>query len=156
MGKTRFTAKVKAFIAAYEGNVADAAASAGVSVRHAYRILKNPAIIEKIKETQGSEFGYLSENIADRNERLEFLTAVVRGDHTDIRVDKDGCKTEVPASLKTRLKALELLGKAHCDYSDKIIHEGGEKPIEHRVNSQDLKDRIQNLVESEPEFSFLE
>jgi hypothetical protein len=149
------TEKQKKFIDHYSGNASEAAAAAGITIQHAYTLLSHPDIQKRLRDKVTPEMSSLTLPVADRDERLQFLTAVVRGDHTDIHTDKDGCESEVKATLKTRLKALELLGKAHCDFSEKRVIEGGDKPVEHRVNSRDLDDRIKNLIKSEPEFDFL-
>ena len=64
---------------------------------------------------------------------------------------KDGIHEGAISNLKleSKLKALELLGKHMSMFSDKLKLEPGDKPIEHvhKVESVDLKERIQQIVE---------
>lgn len=53
-------------------------------------------------------------HIADRNERMAMWTETM--------FDPD-------QPMKERLKASELLGKANCDFSEKKVLEGGDKPV---------------------------
>lgn len=62
--------------------------------------------------------------IADQNEVLKYLTAVMRGDHTEqtpIFIG-DGIQkiTDIDVSAKDRLKAAELLGKRYSLFTDKV------------------------------------
>lgn len=49
--------------------------------------------------------------VADRQELLQFTTAVLRGEIKSVVLDRDGNPIELPAQLKDRLKSLELLAK---------------------------------------------
>ncbi len=52
-----------------------------------------------------------AEKIAGREEVLEFLTRLLRGEIKQSNLNKDGSLSEVEPGLKERLKAAELLGK---------------------------------------------
>ena len=49
--------------------------------------------------------------IATRQELQQFATSVVRGEIKSVALDRDGNPIELPAQLKDRLKALELLSR---------------------------------------------
>lgn len=49
--------------------------------------------------------------VADRQELLQFTTAVLRGEIKSVVLGRDGNPIELPAQLKDRLKSLELLAK---------------------------------------------
>ena len=65
-----------------------------------------------------------NENTADAQEVLEYLTAVMRGKHTEqtLRLVGDGMQeiTDIEVAAKERLKAAELLGKVHMMFTDKV------------------------------------
>ena len=84
-----------------------------------------------------------SEKVADAKEVMEYLTSVMRGEHTEevvvveghgdgfssaTRIDKDVC-------AKDRLKAAELLGKRYGIFTDKVNLE-----VEPVVIVNDLKE----------------
>lgn len=49
--------------------------------------------------------------VASRQELQQFATAVMRGEVKSVVLDRDGNPIELPAQLKDRLKALELLSR---------------------------------------------
>lgn len=65
-----------------------------------------------------------NEKTADAQEVLEYLTAVMRGQHTEqtLQLIGDGVQkiADIDVSAKERLKAAELLGKRYGLYTDKI------------------------------------
>lgn len=65
-----------------------------------------------------------SEKSADAQEVLEYLTSVMRGEHTEpiLRLDKEGgqCIEYVPVSERDRLKAAELIGKRYGMFDRRI------------------------------------
>lgn len=69
-----------------------------------------------------------SELIADQNEVLRYLTAVMRGESTSEEIIVEGIgdgrskarKLEKTPSEKDRLKAAELIGKRYGLFTDKI------------------------------------
>jgi phage terminase small subunit len=105
------TPKQAKFVAAYEGNGAEAARKAGYKAKRldqaAYEILRNPEVAAAIQARSKSEASSL---VADRAERQRFWTEVLR----------DGSQ-----ELRDRLKASELLGKSQADFLDRVEHQGG-------------------------------
>ena len=99
----------QAFIDNYTGNATEAARLAGYSEATAYssgqRLLKQPQIAEAIRTREQER---QAPNIANREQRLVFWTAVMR--------DPD-------ESTRDRLRASELLAKAQGDFLIKIAEE---------------------------------
>lgn len=64
-----------------------------------------------------------SERVADQQEVMEYLTAVMRGEHTEetLRGIGEGAQTidDIDVSAKDRIKAAELLGKRYRMWIDK-------------------------------------
>lgn len=107
------------------GNATQAAIEAGYSKKTAKAIgaenLAKPylrAYIDEILEAQANE------RQADAAEVLEYLTAVMRGEHTEETLIGLGegaqGKTSIEVGAKDRLKAAELLGKRHALFTDKV------------------------------------
>ncbi len=103
------THKQQVFIDNYSGNATEAAKLAGYSEATAYssgqRLLKQPQIAEAIRAREQER---QAPNIANREQRLAFWTAVMR--------DPD-------ESTRDRLRASELLAKAQGDFLIKIAEE---------------------------------
>jgi len=103
------THKQQAFIENYTGNATEAAKLAGYSEATAYslgqRLLKQPQIAEAIRAREQER---QAPNIANREQRLAFWTAVMR--------DPD-------ETTRDRLRASELLAKAQGDFLIKIAEE---------------------------------
>jgi len=103
------TQKQQAFIECYSGNATEAAKLAGYSEATAYsqgqRLLKQPEIAEAIRAREQER---QAANIADREQRFAFWTAVMRDNNE---------------STRDRLKASELLAKAQGDFLIKIAEE---------------------------------
>ena len=55
---------------------------------------------------------------------MEYLTAVMRGEHTEqtLRLTGDGvqCVTDIDVSARERLKAAELIGKRYGMFKDNV------------------------------------
>lgn len=129
------TDKQKRFCDEYliDCNATQAAIRAGYSPKTAYSIgeenLKKPElktyIDERLKQLR-------SEKIADAQEVLEYLTSVMRGEHTEqvLRLDGDG--VQVVNSIQTpthdKLKAAELIGKRYGLFKD-AVDLGGAVPV---------------------------
>ena len=115
MPRQKLTSRQRKFVALYEGNATKAATLAGFSKKTAYsqgqRLLKNVEIIKALQEREKKETGPL---IADRIERQEFWTSVLRGKIGKVRKVK----------MNDRLKASELLGKSEADFTEKVLHKG--------------------------------
>ncbi|PYE51049.1 terminase small subunit [Deinococcus yavapaiensis] len=84
------------------------------------RLLKKRKVQDRLRElaTQAEQAG-----VATAHERQRFWTSVMRGEVLDHDLFFGEVKPR-PASLKDRLKAAELLGKAHGDFIDRIEHSG--------------------------------
>lgn len=132
MGK--MTAKQRRFCDEYliDLNATQAAIRAGYSKKTAYAIgnenLMKPELkkyIEKRMEEKESEL------IADQNEVLKYLTAVMRGQtQAEVVVVEgtgEGCSEartmQKAPDEKERLKAAELLGKRYGLYTDRVEQE---------------------------------
>lgn len=106
-------------------NATQAAIRAGYSPKTAYSIgeenLKKPELKAYIDE----QLELLhSKRTADAQEVLEYLTSVMRGEHTEqtLQLVGDGVQTitDIDVSAKERLKAAELIGKRYGIFKDNI------------------------------------
>ena len=123
----KFTPKQRRFVQEYLIclNATEAAKRAGYSENVASAIgfenLKKPKIKQLIDETLES---IATEKVASITEILEFLTSVMRGEHTEqtLRLVGDGVQdiSDIYVSAKERLKAAELLGKRYGLFKDNI------------------------------------
>ena len=130
----KMTAKQQRFCDEYliDLNVTQAAIRAGYSQKTAYAIgqenLKKPIIKEYIEKRMAEKEAEL---IADQNEVMKYLTAVMRGQSRSsvVVVENTGDFMSVAREMekapdeKERLKAAELLGKAHMLFTDKVQQE---------------------------------
>ena len=122
----QLTLKQKKFADEYivSGNATESAIKAGYSKKTANRIgsenlskldIKN-YIDERLKEIE-------SEKIADQQEVLKYLSAVMRGEMTEQTLKSVGDSgqviTEIDVGAKDRIKAAELLGKRYRLWTDK-------------------------------------
>lgn len=110
-------------------NAEAAAVRAGYSPRYArgnaYKLVAKSGIKEYIEKRMAEKE---SELIADQNEGLRYLTAVMRGESTSEEIIVEGIgdgrskarKLEKTPSEKDRLKAAELIGKRYGLFTDKI------------------------------------
>lgn len=117
----RLTDKQQRFIEAYLGearmNASAAARIAGYAVRQSgWEILSNPVIRARIDER------LLAESMSGA-EVLHELTDVARAewrDFIEVRADQYGRKVIARMDLGSKVKALELIGKAHKLFTDKM------------------------------------
>lgn len=83
------------------------------------------------------------EKTADAKEVMEYLTSVMRGEHSDevLRLIGDGVqvKDSLNAATKDRLRAAELLGKRYGLFTDKL-NISGEAPVIIIDDLDDLED----------------
>ena len=123
----RLTKKQKRFADEYlvDCNATQAAIRTGYSEKTAYsqgqRMLKNVEVRGYID----AQLALLhSERTADAQEVIEYLTAVMRGEHKEqtLRLIGEGVQeiADIDVSAKERLKAAELLGKRHGLFTDKV------------------------------------
>lgn len=123
----KMTPKQKLFCDEYliDLNATQAAIRSGYSKKTARKIgqenLTKPVIKQYIAQRMAEKE---SELIADQDEVLKYLTAVMRGKSTAsvLARNKLGCDVIIkkPPDEKERLKAAELLGKRYGLYTDKI------------------------------------
>ena len=124
------TAKQQTFVDVHNGNTTEAAEIAGISRGYASRLMMDVAkrstepaalaVQTAIKErNKGKNDGL----IADREERQEFWTKILRGELTDVVV-LDGVELDCRESqLVIRMKASELLGKSELDFGERHLDE---------------------------------
>ncbi len=106
-------------------NAKQAAIRAGYSEKTAYSIgnenLKKPELKAYIDEQLERLH---NEKTADSKEVLEYLTAVMRGEHREqtLQLIGEGVQkiTDIDVSAKERLKAAELIGKRYGMFKDNI------------------------------------
>ncbi|WP_416308940.1 terminase small subunit [Streptococcus infantarius] len=107
------------------GNAYQSAITAGYSENYAkgnvVKLLENVSvksyIDEKLAELQ-------SQKVADQQEVMEYLTAVMRGEKTEplLVLDGEGTQKVINAvpPVQARTKAAELLGKRYRLFTDKV------------------------------------
>ncbi len=106
-------------------NAKQAAIRAGYSEKTAYSIanenLKKPELKAYIDEQLERLH---NEKTADSQEVLEYLTAVMRGEHREqtLQLIGEGVQkiTDIDVSAKERLKAAELIGKRYGMFKDNV------------------------------------
>lgn len=122
----KLTLKQKKFADEYiiSGNATQSAIKAGYKEKTAYKTgaenLRKPQIKiyidERLKEIE-------SDKIADQQEVLKYLSAVMRGEMTEQTLKSVGESgqviTEIDVGAKDRIKAAELLGKRYRLWTDK-------------------------------------
>lgn len=131
MAEKKLTAKQKRFCDEYliDMNITQAAIRAGYSKKTAYAIgqenLKKPTLKEYIEKRMAEKEAEL---VADQAEVMKYLTSVLRGNsESEIVVIEgvgEGCSEartmRKAPDEKERLKAAELLGRAHMMFTDKV------------------------------------
>lgn len=88
--------------------------------REASLLMKNPKISQRHKELGAKTLG---ESIMTAQERLEFLSKIVREEEkekTITIVDGEEAIIERPADLNTKMKAVDLMNKMQGEYVQKI------------------------------------
>ena len=122
----KLTLKQKKFADEYiiSGNVYKSALNAGYSENYAkgnsVKLLENVSVKSYIDERLAQ---LESEKIADQQEVLKYLSAVMRGEMTEQTLKSVGESgqviTEIDVGAKDRIKAAELLGKRYRLWTDK-------------------------------------
>ena len=115
------------------GNATDAAIKAGYSPKTAKSIGQRLLTFVDLNAYIEAELDNLhSAKVADAQEVLEYLTAVMRGQHTEqvLKLVGDGIQTiaDIDVSAKERLRAAELIGRRYALFSDKMDL-GGAVPV---------------------------
>lgn len=124
---SKLTLKQKRFADEYiiTGNATESAVKAGYSKKYANtnasKLLQNTTIKKYIDE----RLEILdSEKIADQKEVLQYLSAVMRGEHKEktlISIGEFGQEiVDIDVGAKDRIKAAELLGKRYKLFTDKV------------------------------------
>ena len=122
----KLTLKQKKFADEYiiSGNVYKSALNAGYSENYAkgnsVKLLENVSVKSYIDERLAQ---LESEKIANQQEVLKYLSAVMRGEMTEQTLKSIGESgqviTEIDVGAKDRIKAAELLGKRYRLWTDK-------------------------------------
>lgn len=128
-------AKQKKFCDEYliDCNATQAAIRAGYSPKTAKSIGQENLTKPDLKAYIDEQLEILhNERTADAQEVLEYLTAVMRGQHTEqtLQLIGEGVQkiTDIDVSAKERLKAAELIGKRYGMFKDGL-NVGGAVPI---------------------------
>lgn len=124
-------------------NATQAAIRAGYSKKtaneQAARLLANVSIKSYIDEQLERIH---NEKTADAQEVLEYLTSVMRGEHTEqtLKLVGEGVQaiTEIDVAAKERLKAAELIGKRYGIWKDSVDVKGAIPTI--LTGSDELED----------------
>ena len=106
-------------------NATQAAIRAGYSVESAGSIGSENLTKPDLKAYIDEQLELLhSKRTADAQEVLEYLTSVMRGEHTEqtLQLVGDGVQTitDIDVSAKGRLKAAELIGKRYGMFKDNV------------------------------------
>lgn len=114
-------------------NATQAAIRAGYSPKTAKSIGQENLTKPDLKAYIDEQLELLhNERTADAQEVLEYLTAVMRGQHTEqtLQLVGDGVQTitDIDVSAKERLKAAELIGKRYGMFKDNV-NMGGAVPV---------------------------
>lgn len=136
MAEKKLTAKQQRFCDEYliDLNATQAAIRAGYSKKTAGVIatenLQKPNISAYIEKRMAEKEAEL---VADQAEVLKYLTSVLRGKSASSVLARDEVGAdrviEKPPDEKERLKAAELLGKAHMMFTDKVQQDVEISPI---------------------------
>ena len=121
------TEKQKKFCDEYlvDCNATQAAIRAGYSPKTAYSIGEENLRKPELKTYIDEQLKLLhNQKTADAQEVLEYLTAVMRGEHTEqtLKLVGDGVQsiTDIDVSARERLKAAELIGKRYGMFKDNV------------------------------------
>lgn len=125
------TEKQKRFCDEYlkDLNAKQAAVRAGYSPKTAKQIGQRMLTFVDLKSYIDEQLELLhNQKTADAQEILEYLTSVMRGEHTEqtLQLVGDGVQkiTDIDVSEKERMKAAEMLGKYHALWTERTQVEG--------------------------------
>lgn len=125
------TEKQKRFCDEYlkDLNATQAAVRAGYSPKTAKQIGQRMLTFVDLKSYIDEQLELLhNQKTADAQEVLEYLTSVMRGEHTEqtLQLVGDGVQkiTDIDVSEKERMKAAEMLGKYHALWTERTQVEG--------------------------------
>lgn len=127
----KLTAKQKRFCEEYivDCNATQAAIRAGYSKKTAKQIGQENLTKPDLKKYIDEQLEKIhNKKTADAQEVLEYLTAVMRGQHKEqtLQLVGEGVQSiaDIDVSAKERLKAAELLGKRYGLFTDKVNFDG--------------------------------
>lgn len=130
-GIIKLTAKQKRFCEEYivDCNATQAAIRAGYSKKTAKQIGQENLTKPDLKKYIDEQLEKIhNKKTADAQEVLEYLTAVMRGQHKEqtLQLVGEGVQSiaDIDVSAKERLKAAELLGKRYGLFTDKVNFDG--------------------------------
>jgi phage terminase small subunit len=144
---------VEAYIGACNGNAREAARAAGYSgddnalSQRGFELVRNP----KIAELVGVR---VQEAVMRANEVLSELSAIAKADWKDfleIRRDKEGEIISATLKLSDKIKSLELLGKYHKLFSDRVdlnvqVNDWRDEAAKYGLSTDDIIKQIQPLI----------
>jgi phage terminase small subunit len=144
---------VEAFIGPANGNAREAARAAGYSgddnalSQRGFELVHNPKIAELIGVR-------VQEAVMRANEVLSELSAIAKADwqnFLEIRRDKDGETVSATLKLSDKIKSLELLGKYHKLFSEKIdlsveVNDWRREAARYGLTPDDIIRQIQPLI----------
>jgi phage terminase small subunit len=112
---------VEAFMGPAEGNATEAARMAGYSGNRQTLGVTGKAVLDKTQVRAAIDQRAAADpQIATRTERQQFWSGVMRGTIGRTVKDVDGKDIVLPAEMKDRLKAAELLGKTQADFIERV------------------------------------
>lgn len=132
MAESKLTAKQALFVEAYlgkaQGNATEAARLAGYKGNaHTLQVVGGENLSKPVIAAAVAVRMTTKKEAMSADEVIEELTAVASCDWKDfvqIRYGREGEIIDATLQLKDKLKALELLGKYHKLFTDKLEHAG--------------------------------
>lgn len=86
----------------------------------ASKLMKNPKVAARLEELRER---MITPSVMSAQERLEYLTRVINGEELEQTYDWDNGERvtcNAPASIRTRLQAIDLMNKMQGEYVQKI------------------------------------
>jgi phage terminase small subunit len=155
--KNELTQRQRLFVEAYigdaAGNAREAARIAGYSgddnalSQRGFELVRNPKIAELIGVR-------VEQAVMRANEVLGELSAIAKADWQDfleIRRDKHGDVIDATLKLSDKIKSLELLGKYHKLFSDRVdlnlqVNDWRDEAARYGLSTHDIIKQIQPLI----------
>ncbi len=155
--KNELTQRQRLFVEAYigdaAGNAREAARIAGYSgddnalSQRGFELVRNPKIAELIGVR-------VEQAVMRANEVLGELSAIAKADWQDfleIRRDKHGDVIDATLKLSDKIKSLELLGKYHKLFSDRVdlnlqVNDWRDEAAKYGLSTHDIIKQIQPLI----------
>lgn len=85
--------------------------------REACLLLKNPKIAQRHKELVDMA---ATDSIMTAQERLEYLTNLIKGNEKEQVMTQAGILVDVPADFNAKLKAIDIMNKMQGEYVTKV------------------------------------